>query len=151
MLYAHTIEIHTRLSDLLNAMERMQHEQIHGNWNWNRGREISAGIIDESKVPISFQIDLMNKRNDKMSSSTVPVQGSSQNTSAATFLSSTHGCLRRAQRFIDKRDLQAAVKYGTCEESYNQNGIRRLKYTFADTVYITDETGTKEITIWGGG
>ena len=83
-----------------------------------------------------------------MSSSTVPVSASgSQNTSAATFLSSTHGRLRRAQRLIDKRDLQAAVKYGTCEESYNQNGIRRLKYTFADIVYITDETGTREITI----
>ena len=73
---------------------------------------------------------------------------SKQNTSAATFLSSTHGRLRRAQRMIDKRDLQAAVKHGKCEVSYNQNGIRRLKYTFADIVYITDETSTREITSW---
>ena len=73
---------------------------------------------------------------------------SNKSTSAGTFLSNTHGRMRRAQRMIDKRDLQAAVKYGKCEESYNQNGIRRLKYTFADIVYITDETATKEITCW---
>ena len=33
-------------------------------------------------------------------------------TSAITFLQSEHGRLRRAQRGIVKRDLQAAKKYG---------------------------------------
>ena len=69
-------------------------------------------------------------------------------TSAGDILSSMHGRMRRAQRLIDKRDLQAVVRHGKCEVSYNQRGIRRLKYTFADIVYITDETSSHEITSW---
>ena len=49
---------------------------------------------------------------------------------------------------IDKRDLQAALKYGECEETYSQRGERRLKLIFADIVYITDETSTREIACW---
>ena len=72
-----------------------------------------------------------------------------QNTSAITILSSTHGRMRRAQRLIEKRDLQAAVKYGKREMSANQNGRINWKCTYADIVYITDfETSTKEITSW---
>jgi Mg-chelatase subunit ChlD len=71
-----------------------------------------------------------------------------QNTSAATVLSSEHGRMRRAERLIDKRDLQAALKYGTREKSYNQRGNCQWKYRFADIVYITDETGRREITSW---
>lgn len=70
------------------------------------------------------------------------------NTSAATILSSDHGRMRRAQRMIDKRDLQAAVKYGVKERSYNTYGVPRWKYTFADIVYITDDTSRREITSW---
>ena len=73
---------------------------------------------------------------------------SEETLSAATILSSTHGRMRRAQRLIDKRDLQAALKYGECEETFSERGERRLKYTFADIVYITDETSTHEITCW---
>ena len=71
-----------------------------------------------------------------------------QDTSAATVLSSDHGRMRRAQRLIDKRDLQAAVRYGTRKKSYNQRGILGWKYTYADIVYITDETSRHEITSW---
>lgn len=63
-------------------------------------------------------------------------------------LSSEHGRMRRAQRLLEKRDLQAARKYGTCVESLNQRGELNLKYTFAGVVYITDPTGTREITSW---
>ena len=71
-----------------------------------------------------------------------------QTTSAATILSSDHGRMRRAERMIDKRDLQAALKYGTRERSLNQRGVPQWKYTFADIIYITDQTSTREITSW---
>ena len=73
---------------------------------------------------------------------------SSVATSAVTVLSSDHGRMRRAQRLIDKRDLQAAVKYGTKEISISDRGHTRNKYRFADIVYITDETSRIEITSW---
>jgi len=69
-------------------------------------------------------------------------------TSAVTILSSEHGLMRRAERLIQKRDLQAAVKHGTREISVNQRGQMNYKYKFADIVYITDETSKREITSW---
>jgi len=70
-------------------------------------------------------------------------------TSAVTVLSSTHGRLRREQRNISKRDLKAAILYGTKEcAGLSHRGEARWKYTFADIVYITDATSTKEITSW---
>jgi hypothetical protein len=44
--------------------------------------------------------------------------------------------------------LQAAVKYGKREPSYNQRGELNYKFRFADIVYITDHTCKKEITSW---
>ena len=73
-------------------------------------------------------------------------------TSDVVVLSSVHGRRRRAERDIDKRDLQAAVKYGVCKELPPRWNRRRRRYntsrmyTFANVCYITDETGTKEIT-----
>jgi hypothetical protein len=73
-------------------------------------------------------------------------------TSCVDFISSTHGEQRRRERNIDKKDLQAAIKYGTKERSLCKNGHRagevRWKYTFAEVVYITDETSTIEVTSW---
>ena len=63
-------------------------------------------------------------------------------TSTIEFISSLHGRQRRRERDLSKRDLQAAVKHGTKECSIKG----RWKYTFADVVYITDSTSTKEIT-----
>jgi hypothetical protein len=72
----------------------------------------------------------------------------SQRTSAITLLSSIHGREGRAQRLISKLILQAAVKYGTREVAppINGRGDYRLKFTFADVVYITDISGAREIT-----
>jgi hypothetical protein len=56
--------------------------------------------------------------------------------------------MRRAQRLIEKRDLQAALKYGVRELSVNPRGHINWKYTFADVVFITDETCTREVTCW---
>lgn len=70
------------------------------------------------------------------------------NTSAVTLLSSIHGRLRRGQRDIGKRDLQAAIKYGTKEPGYpsRSTGQPTWKFTYRHIVYITDETMRKEIT-----
>lgn len=66
------------------------------------------------------------------------------------FFSSTHGKERRTQRNIAKRDLQAAVKYGTRERGSpcQKTGQGRWKYTYADIVYVTDEWSQREITSW---
>jgi len=77
----------------------------------------------------------------------------SKSTDAVTLLSSVHGRDRRSLRKIGKRDLQAAVKHGTkelqvCRRAGPHYLETRYKYTFADIVYITDETSTKEITSW---
>lgn len=69
---------------------------------------------------------------------------SEERTSEVNIVSSLHGRQRRAERQIDKLDLQAAVKYGKCEESK----CGRLQYSFADIVYITDSSSTHEITSW---
>ena len=70
-------------------------------------------------------------------------------TDLVTVLYSAHGRQRRSERLISKSDLQAAVKYGEKEASYeNNSGELRWKYTFRGIVYITDETSRREITSW---
>ena len=68
-------------------------------------------------------------------------------TSSIDFITSVHGEQRRRERNITKRDLQAAIKYGTKERTVHPwTRERRWKYTYADVVYITDSTSTKEVT-----
>ena len=73
-------------------------------------------------------------------------------TSAVDLISSIHGHQRRAERAIEKKDLQSAVKHGTKERQERRlkdgTTVIRHKYTFADIVYITDETSTQEVTSW---
>jgi hypothetical protein len=64
--------------------------------------------------------------------------------SSVVALSSIHGRERRAERWIDKKDLQAARLYGTCEISPNARGHTNLKFRYKDIIYITDETGTRD-------
>lgn len=71
----------------------------------------------------------------------------SQNSSAATLLSCEHSRQRRAERLVSKRDLQAALKHGSRVASRNSKGLA-WKYTFADVVFIVDQSLTKEITCW---
>ena len=70
-------------------------------------------------------------------------------TSSISILSSTHGRMRRAQRAIEKRDLQAALKHGIKEPGFPcpRTGARRWRHTFAGVVFITDELN-REITSW---
>ena len=71
-------------------------------------------------------------------------------TSLLSILSTAHGRKRRTERLIGKRDLQAALKHGVKEFAGSDptTGRPRWKYTFADIVYITDETSTVEITCY---
>ena len=68
-------------------------------------------------------------------------------TSAITFVETEHGRLRRKQRGIDKKDLQAAKKYG---RRYNNrprpNGDRTARYVYNDITYIVNEITGEEIT-----
>jgi len=64
------------------------------------------------------------------------------------FIASVHGEQRRRERDVTKRDLQAAVKYGKKERTYGHQGKPSWKYTFADVVYITDDSSKHEITSW---
>ena len=65
-----------------------------------------------------------------------------------TILSSVHGRQRRMERDIAKQDLQAAVAFGIKEQQFGRRGETLWKFTFADVVFITDETSTKETTSW---
>ena len=70
----------------------------------------------------------------------------SRATEKYTLISSVHGRDRRELRGIEKKDLQAAVKYGMKEQGRTVNGEFRWKYTFANVVYITDSTSRREVT-----
>lgn len=66
-----------------------------------------------------------------------------QPTREVPFISSVHGAERRTQRNISKRDLKAAVKYGTCERGYPRpkTGEGTWKYNFANITYIVADSG----------
>ena len=68
-------------------------------------------------------------------------------TSAVTFVETEHGRLRRRQRGIDKKDLQAAKKYGTKSGTHpRHNGDRTSMYEHKDIVYIVNEVTGEEVT-----
>ena len=69
-------------------------------------------------------------------------------TEEMTILSTEHGRARRYLRDIAKKDLQAALKYGICTNAMpdRKTGQPRYKFTYANTVYITDHTQRQEIT-----
>jgi len=70
-------------------------------------------------------------------------------TSDVSIISHLHGRARRAQRGIDKRELQAAVKNGRKEAANpGRLGDRRWRYTYQGVIYITDESSRHEITSW---
>jgi Alpha-kinase family/von Willebrand factor type A domain len=61
---------------------------------------------------------------------------SSVQSSVISCIETEHARLRRKQRNIDKKDLQAALKYGTCERSSWHSS--RYKYTYNHIVYIVE-------------
>eukprot|EP00798_Chlamydomonas_sp_ICE-L_P022993 gene22993-30181_t len=70
-------------------------------------------------------------------------------TSRISIVSHTHGRERRAERGIEKRELQEAVKYGHKERANpGREGSTRWRYTHKGVVYITDESSRHEVTSW---
>jgi Alpha-kinase family/von Willebrand factor type A domain len=55
-----------------------------------------------------------------------------------SFIETAHARLRREQRNIDKKDLQAALKYGTRKRI--RTSRRKFQYTYNHIVYIVEET-----------
>lgn len=69
--------------------------------------------------------------------------------SSVSFVETEHGRLRRRQRGIDKKDLQAAIRYGTRRGTHPRpNGDRSGKYTYKGIVYILNEVTGEEITCY---
>jgi hypothetical protein len=69
-------------------------------------------------------------------------------TEELTILSTLHGRARRELRDISKHDLQTVMKYGIKTRGNTVNGELRWKFEFGNTVFITDEHCTKEITCY---
>lgn len=76
------------------------------------------------------------------------IQGASKLTEELTLLSTLHGRARRELRDISKHDLQTAMKYGIKTPGHFRNGEQRWKFEFGNTVFITDEHCTREITCY---
>ena len=58
-----------------------------------------------------------------------------------TLISHDHGRDRRIERTIDKKELQAAIKYGIkTSANPGRDGSQRWRYTYNNVVYITDTT-----------
>ena len=70
-------------------------------------------------------------------------------TSEFTLVSHAHGRERRAERGIQRRELQAAIKHGEkVAANPGRRGEKRWRFTHQGVVYITDETMRHEITSW---
>ena len=85
----------------------------------------------------------LNNRNSRDSEQ---ISGLTEN---VTVISHGHGRERRLERNIEKRDLQAAIKYGVkTSANPGQDGSQRWRYTHNGVVYLTDATSKHEITSW---
>ncbi|GAX22147.1 hypothetical protein FisN_39Lh014 [Fistulifera solaris] len=70
-------------------------------------------------------------------------------TSAITLVETEHGRMRRKQRGIDKKDLQAAKKYGRrYKNRYCANGHATARYVYKGITYIVNEVTGEEITCY---
>ena len=70
-------------------------------------------------------------------------------TSDVTLVSHAHGRERRAERGIQRRELQAAIKHGEkVAANPGRRGEKRWRFTHQGVVYITDESMRHEITSW---
>eukprot|EP00049_Salpingoeca_infusionum_P010039 m.170205 g.170205 ORF g.170205 m.170205 type:complete len:683 (+) comp14523_c0_seq1:583-2631(+) len=89
------------------------------------------------------------QRLDLQSAATAATGSDLLPTEAVSLVSHTHGRQRRAQRGIERYELQQAVKYGRRERAHpGRHGQERWRYTYQGVVYITDATSRHEITSW---
>jgi hypothetical protein len=71
---------------------------------------------------------------------------STSRTSCIELISSTHCEQRKREREISKPDLQAALKYGKKVKTGSRNGKKRLKFTYNNIAYITEDDGVTSVT-----
>ena len=69
-------------------------------------------------------------------------------TSLVPFPQTEHGRLRRKERGIDRKDLQAALKHGKREKCLfkSRNGKRTWKYVLGDITYVVEQGTFEEVT-----
>ena len=105
-------------------------DKVHYFDPWN-GHEAPAESVDGTSDE--------EKRNQAS-------QESSKLTAELSLLSTLHSRARRELRDISKHDFHTAIKYGIKSPGHFRNGEQRWKFEFGNTIFITDESCTKEIT-----
>jgi Mg-chelatase subunit ChlD len=130
-----------RQDDLALVMRRVKDLQGHLQSQLDIIESMRRCIHGESKKMVPPALEAPSKQMTQQPRNVdVP-------TSAITFVETQHGRLRRQQRGIDKKDLQAAIKYG---KRYNyfprRNGDDCSKYVYNDITYIVNEVTREEIT-----
>lgn len=95
-----------------------------------------------------FQLSVISKETASPSSLTESNNPSSIRTSLIPFNASTHGKLRRQQRNIGIRDLQAAKKHGWRRRGHPdpRTGNPRSIYTHGGLRYVVDDVTGREVT-----
>jgi len=90
----------------------------------------------------------MQRQDDQMPS-LLDSFGRSIITDNIPLVSHVHGRQRRAERNIQRKELQAAIKYGQKEiANPGRDGSTRWRYTYNGVVFVTDETSRHEVTSW---
>eukprot|EP00798_Chlamydomonas_sp_ICE-L_P022991 gene22991-30179_t len=113
--------------------------------SYNMGSRSSGYSIESLQERISN----LNVSKPSLGGSALVGEGDLLATSRISLVSHTHGRERRAERGIEKRELQEAVKYGRMERANpGRDGSIRWRYTHKGVVYITDESSRHEVTSW---
>eukprot|EP00804_Cyclotella_cryptica_P009618 CCRYP_006297-RA/>CCRYP_006297-RA protein AED:0.02 eAED:0.02 QI:639/1/1/1/1/1/3/1106/413 len=123
----------------------------------NAHTAMKVAFAQEGELVKVYYFDPFNGHGTQEGSSDDPVQTKeesegcqprSQLTEELTLLSTLHGQARRELRDISKHDLKTVLKYGVKTRGRVVNGEKRWKFEFGNTIYITDEECSKEITCY---
>jgi len=139
---------------------------VHIPDHFESNAEISGSKIPRADQPDDEELEewqkFLDESDDEEEEEIVPMKvesnssvaclpdrcASGPHTSQVSFIESAHGRLRRRQRGIDKKDLQAAKKYGKKGVHRFKGASQRfIKYAYKDITYIVDQDG-KEVTSW---
>ena len=140
-----------------NKRDRSHQESAqHHNAKKQRARQSVTFANDQNLKRIHY-FDPLNGHEDTTENSQCSEEGNecegshqqgSKLTAELSLLSTSHGRARRELRDISKHDLQTAMKYGVKTKGNFIKGEQRWKFEFGNTIFITDEHCTKEITCY---
>jgi hypothetical protein len=110
---------------------------------------LDQGRVSIEDIRASFEQRQLNNHSERQEFGQMASSTSCLRTEDVTLISHAHGRQRRAERNIQRVELQAAIKNGT-KESANpgRDGSSRWRYTYNGVVYITDESSRHEVTSW---